>query len=146
MDLTNQIVIAHAFATIALAGLIWFVQVVHYPLMARVGSEEFSAYASEHVRRTTLVVAPLMLAELAAASWLALWPPVPQVIWATTVGFLLLIVVWLSTAVLQVPCHRQLERGLDPLRVRRLVTTNWVRTLAWTARAASALYLVVEVC
>jgi len=97
-----------------------------------------------YVRRTTLVVAPLMLTELATAIWLALWPPAPQLVWTTTTGLVLIVVVWLSTGLWQVPCHRQLERGLDPVSVRRLAATNWARTLAWTARAALALLLVVE--
>ena len=42
-------------------------------------------------------------------------------------------IIWLSTMVLQVPCHRRLETGFDAAVARRLVRTNWVRTFAWTA-------------
>jgi hypothetical protein len=43
-------------------------------------------------------------------------------------------VIWLSTALLQVPRHRALEAGFDPAAHRALVATNWIRTVAWTAR------------
>ena len=36
------LVVAHAAATLFMVGVIWFVQVVHYPLMARVSASEFA--------------------------------------------------------------------------------------------------------
>ncbi|MEM7204283.1 MAG: hypothetical protein AAF628_28750 [Planctomycetota bacterium] len=130
--------VVHGVATTALTGLIWFVQVVHYPLFANVGNREFPAYAEQHVRRTTMVAAPLMLVEAATAAWLTIAPPTPAVAPLTWVGFALLLVIWISTAALQVPCHGRLARGFDPKIAGRLVRTNWVRTIAWTARCALA--------
>jgi hypothetical protein len=43
--------------------------------------------------------------------------------------------------VLQVPCHRTLERGFDPAVARRLVATNWIRTVCWSLRLLVALAL-----
>jgi hypothetical protein len=40
----------HLAATAAMVGLIWFVQVVHYPLFASVGADEFVAYENAHTR------------------------------------------------------------------------------------------------
>lgn len=136
-----SLVLLHAAATWLLVGLIWFVQVVHYPMLARLGPDGFDEHALFHVRRTSLVVAPAMLAEAGCASWLALAPPSPAAVAPTAVGFALLLAVWLSTALLQVPCHRRLERGYDLAAARRLVGSNWIRTLAWTARGAIALLL-----
>lgn len=141
----DLVAIAHAFPTVALVGLIWFVQVVHYPLFALVGERDYARYAAAHVRRTTWVVAPLMLTEFGCAVALALSPPAPELAWLTTTGFVLLVVVWVSTALLQVPCHRRLERELDREVVARLVATNWIRTLAWTARGVIALVIVLLV-
>ncbi|NIP85737.1 MAG: hypothetical protein GTO03_09310, partial [Planctomycetales bacterium] len=61
--------------TLMMAGLIWFVQIVHYPLFAAVGEGEFPAFERKHQRLTTCVVAPLMLAELATAAGLVYWRP-----------------------------------------------------------------------
>ena len=66
------ILIAHAAATLYMTGLIWFVQVVHYPLMAAVGRDGFAAYESAHARLTTFVVAPGMLVEALCAGLLVL--------------------------------------------------------------------------
>lgn len=137
----SAIPLLHAFATVSMTGLIWFVQLVHYPMFARVGRETFIEYEREHQQRTTWIVGPLMLLELATAVWLAVHPPVgapAMVIWG---GLTLLAVIWASTAFLQVPAHRALENGFDERHVRRLVSTNWIRTVAWTIRSVLALWL-----
>jgi hypothetical protein len=53
----------HLLATASMAGLIWFVQMVHYPLFAAVGSGGFVEYEQLHQRRTSFVVGPLMAGE-----------------------------------------------------------------------------------
>ncbi len=125
------------FSTLALFGLIWFVQVVHYPLFLEVSPAQFPAYEAAHATRTTYVVAPLMLVELATSLALLLPRLRPPGIeapgaWA---GALLVVLIWLSTALLQVPLHNQLQAGYSAQLIRRLVATNWIRTAAWTARA-----------
>jgi len=137
----SAVVIAHAGSTLAMTGLIWLVQIVQYPLFARVGVDGFVSYHREHVRRTTWVVAPLMLTELMTAAWLVIDPPSATLRPLALVGLALLAAIWLSTVALQIPCHRKLEAGLDQAVVRRLVTTNWLRTVGWTARAATALWI-----
>lgn len=134
-----MILIIHAAATLYMAGLIWFVQLVHYPLMARVGERGYTSYQQLHERRTALAVAPAMLTELCCATYLALRTPghvAPALAWA---GLLLVVLLWLSTALLQVPCHKRLGRGFDADAHRRLVRTNWLRTVLWSARGAIAL-------
>lgn len=121
-----------------MTGLIWFVQVVHYPLFAKVGEAAFKGYEHDHQRKTTWVVAPVMLIEAAAASILV----VPVVGVANSIlawlGLALLAVVWISTFLVQVPLHAALERTPSRGAMDRLVLTNWVRTAAWTARAVVA--------
>lgn len=136
----NAVLLVHAGATCFMAGLIWFVQVVHYPLLARVATDHFAGYARAHQARTTGVVAPVMLVEAATAVAIAVSPPggAPAVAW---IALALLAIVWLSTALIQVPCHRQLEAGFAMSAHRRLVASNWIRTIGWTARAAIALWL-----
>ncbi len=133
---------AHLAATFYMVGLAWFVQRVHYPLFAGVGAERFAAYQREHVSRTSPVVGPPMLVEAASALALVALPRAfapPALVW---LGIALLIAVWSSTALLQIPRHRDLASGFSASAHRRLVATNWIRTSAWTLRGAVALGLV----
>lgn len=135
------LVLLHTAATLAMTGLIWFVQIVHYPLFATIDASSFRAYEEQHVRRTTKVVAPLMLVELVTAIGLLLWPTEVASSVTPIVGICLLAVIWLSTAFGQVPHHRTLAQGQDQLAIRRLVASNWIRTIAWTLRSIVALQI-----
>lgn len=137
------LVATHAAVTWALTGLIWFVQVVHYPLFAAVGPVAFPGYHAAHTRLTTLVVAPLMLAEAALAFWLVAGRADPG--WAAWAGGALVVVVWLATFGLSVPRHNWLAvHGADADVIRTLASTNWLRTMAWTARAVLAWWMLRE--
>lgn len=61
------ILLTQVFATLFMVGLIWFVQIVHYPLYANVGREQFPEYETLHNQLTTRVVGPVMLVEMATA-------------------------------------------------------------------------------
>jgi hypothetical protein len=138
------LLLIHAAATLAIVGLIWFVQVVHYPLFGFASERRFSRFAGEHQRRTSLVVVPLMFVEAGTALALLVAPPLGLGRGPLWLGMLLLMVIWLSTALLQVPLHRHLSSGRDAIAIRRLVASNWVRTTAWTGRGALALFLLAE--
>jgi uncharacterized membrane protein len=131
------------FSTLAMAGLIWFVQVVHYPMFRNVGESSFSDYIKLHQRLTTWVVAPLMLVEAFSAVGLLYWPPenIPAGwLWA---GIGLVFVIWFSTAFLQVPRHGgMVESGFSDKHHSALVATNWIRTAAWTARGILTTFIV----
>lgn len=130
-----------------LVGLIWTIQVVHYPLFAAVGVDRFVAYEASHTRLITLVVGPVMLVEAATAGLLVVMRPDAIPAWIAWVGLVLVGVIWLSTAVLQVPDHERLADGFDAAAHAHLVGTNWIRTIAWTLRGlllAAALWMIIR--
>jgi hypothetical protein len=138
------LLLVHAATTCFMAGLVWFVQVVHYPLYARVGVTTFTAYEQDHVRRTNWVVAPLMGLEALAAGLLLLHPPAGVDLALVWIAALLLAGIWLATFTLQVPRHAALLRSFDPGVHASLVRTNWLRTTSWTIRAALSLVFLVS--
>jgi hypothetical protein len=111
-------------ATLFMTGLIWFVQVVHYPLFSAVGQEGFIHYEVRHSNLTTLVVAPVMLLELLSILFLLRYPPAEVSTWQLYCGLGLLAFIWLSTAFVQVPQHSILAKGFNQQAHELLVTTN----------------------
>ncbi|MGB3635365.1 MAG: hypothetical protein WA982_15085 [Rubrobacteraceae bacterium] len=139
--MTNLLLLSHVGATLFMVGLIWFVQIVHYPLFGSVGVEDFRAYAEAHSRLTTRVVGPPMLLEASTAVLLIFVRPesVPgTLVWT---GAVLLAIAWLSTALLQVPRHTRLGFGFDAETHRFLVLSNWARTIAWSLRGLVVLWM-----
>ena len=134
--------LAHCASTLYMTGIIWFVQVVHYPLFSSIGFEGFSAYEQRHTALTTWVVAPPMLVELSTALiliWLRPFGISTVQIW---IGLGLLVVIWISTFLLQVPCHEALSKEFDATVISRLVWTNWLRTAAWSLRGLLVLWMI----
>ncbi|MEM1219478.1 MAG: hypothetical protein AAGH79_11215 [Bacteroidota bacterium] len=139
MDLIELALQVHLISTVFMAGLCWFVQVVHYPLMERVGFSGWDNYQKGHTARTSLVVVPAMLAELGTGT-LLVWAEWGNVLFL--LNYAALVVIWLSTFLIQVPIHNHLLVGWDSRQHTRLVQSNWVRTILWSLRTI-LLFLIV---
>lgn len=143
-QLASLVVLANITSTLVLVGLIWFVQVVHYPQFAHVGKDHFADYQAAHVRSTTWVVALPMLVEAVTSAVLAWSPPSQELAFACWIGLALVVAIWLSTILLQVPKHNALREGFDSVAHHGLVRSNWIRTICWSGRGALCLYILLS--
>lgn len=123
-----------------MTGLIWFVQIVHYPIFARVAPDYFRGFHAAHMSLTGRVVILPMLIELGLAFVLAFRVSG----WMSWAALALVGVAWLSTFLFSVPAHGQLGEGFNAEAITRLVATNWIRCWAWTLRAGLLVYMVVR--
>jgi hypothetical protein len=112
--------------------------------MNQVGSDRFREFHRQHGLRITFVVVAPMLVELVSATALAVWAPKGVEPELPVIGLVLVAVIWLSTFAVQVPVHRRLALGFDSMAHRRLVTSNWLRTAAWSFRAVVALAIAIQ--
>lgn len=128
------VLVVSTVAAWGMVGVIWIVQLVHYPLLGRLSALEPTVAAVDHQRRITWVVGPLMAAEGVSALILLVSRPASMSAMSAFAAAALLGVALASTAFVQVPLHTRLAEAHDDDVVRSLITTNWVRTVAWTAR------------
>ena len=128
------ILLLNVLTTLYMTGVIWFVQIVHYPLFGKVGEAYYREYHTHHARLTGFVVAMPMLVELGTAGLLAATPPMGISSRQTVLGLIMVILLWISTALVQVPRHTILGDGYDAVAHRTLVASNWFRTLLWSLR------------
>ncbi|MFB6231719.1 MAG: hypothetical protein ABEL04_11245 [Salinibacter sp.] len=136
-----MLLLTHAAATLLMVGVILVVQLVHYPLFRYVRAADYDAFQAAHMRRITWIVAPAMTAEFATAGWIAWTPPPGVPAWMGWTGLGLVLFIWVTTGLIQVPLHRRLTDGFDAAAHHRLVATNWLRTSAWTLRAGLVLWM-----
>ncbi|MDF7823291.1 hypothetical protein P4B35_04650 [Pontiellaceae bacterium B12227] len=114
----------------ALATLIWLVQLIIYPAFGQIRTDRFCDWHHGYMNAISIVVMPLMLAQAA----LTMYGLISAFSWfgASAAGCML--VAWGVTFTLSVPCHRALQKsGNTPELVKRIVATNWFRTIAWSA-------------
>jgi hypothetical protein len=144
MNLEIILLIINTVSTWFMTGLIWFVQIVHYPLFDGVGVEQFQTYAERHRQLTTMVVAAPMIVEIITAFLLA-------VVWKRSdgsllwIGFGLVLAIWICTACFSIPCHAKLcGTGFDARTYHFLVGSNWIRTLLWTSRALLLAFVIYK--
>jgi hypothetical protein len=140
----SLVVVGHAASTVFLAGVIWTIQVVHYPLFTRVAPAGFTAAMADHSRRITGVVLLPWAVQGATTVWLLVQRPAgtpTPLIWSAAVLATLPVAVTIAASV---PAHQALGRGFDPRVHARLLATNWLRTAAWTAHAAVAVAILLH--
>ncbi|MFO7846388.1 MAG: hypothetical protein R6V27_07495 [Balneolaceae bacterium] len=127
--------ITSAFMT----GLIWTVQLVHYPSFHAFEKNQFAKHMDFHRTRISYIVLPVMLLELASSVSLAAMSTNFRS--EFIIALAVLIIIWASTFFLQVPAHGAIAQTYDRDVVKKLVATNWIRTLCWTFRTSILLYV-----
>ena len=124
--------IIHLIATSVMVGVIWIIQLVHYPSFHFIELNKYTTFQRFHMSRISYVVIPAMLTELFTLILIIiLMDQVDPIILASA---LLLIVIWLMTALFFSGVHQKLTLGYDQVVVEKLVKLNWGRTLLWTLR------------
>ena len=127
MDLAFKL---HIISTCALIGLIWIVQIVHYPAFYFVEDKRFVEFESFHKKSITTIVLPLMVTELVTGLVLLYFNR--GVIHG--INSLSIILIWLSTFFISVPLHDKLSQTKSREDISNLVSTNWIRTSLWSIR------------
>ncbi len=115
-----------------MTGLIWLIQLVHYPSFHLADPQRFQEFHLQHSSRITFIVAPLMGLELVTAMLLVRERGDSYAWWLNLLGVVL---IWACTAFLSVPLHNQLANGYNTDKINALVLTNWPRTVIWTLRS-----------
>lgn len=123
----------HTIASLFMFGVIWYVQVVHYPFFKFLRNEEEVHGLEFHQKRTGYLVIPAMIIELGTAIWL-LFKPFPNLFCAILL-LVLTVAPLFTTFILQVPCHKSLLKNREERTLNRLINTNWIRTWLWSLKA-----------
>jgi len=132
-------------ATLFMAGVLWTMQVLNYPLLSLVGRDALPGYETVHNRRFGLVVFPGVLVALGAAIGLIFVRPTRVPVWGPVAEVGLLVGIAVSTAALQAPQHGRLAKGWDAGAHELLVRSNWIRVVLWSAAGLLALFMTQQV-
>lgn len=135
--MVHLLLLANLILSALLTGLIWFVQIVHYPIFRKVPPAHFLTYHAAHTQTTGQVVGVPMLAELLIGGWLALQPFTGSWRWINYAGYGCVLLIWAVTFLVAIPLHNKLaSEGYKAEIIDNLVAVNWLRTVLWTVRTA----------
>ena len=119
----------HSIVDFGMCVVLWLVQLVIYPSFLRLESSEIVAWHKAYTFRVSFVILPLMFGQL-ALSILSVVEDPSILEW---VAFVFVLVCWILTFFVSVPLHRKIEQNDITRETRRkLITTNWPRTILWS--------------
>lgn len=133
LSLNTAIWLCHLAATTVMLGVVWYAQLVRYPSFGQIPADQFVEYHRRYTMNISWIVGPAMILELLSGFALLATASGPCFA-GIAASMVMLAIIWISTFMIQVPCHHALGQGFHMITHRRLVSTNWVRTVFWSAR------------
>lgn len=126
----QAIPLLHFCITTFMCGIIWLIQLVHYPSFHFIDKKDFVHFEFFHTKWISFIVMPAMILEITLQLYLVWKSPTQNYMITTS----LLIIIWLTTFLFSVPAHNKLSNAKDESLIDKLIHTNWIRTFCWTAR------------
>lgn len=127
-----MLLLLHFMASSIMVGVIWVIQLVHYPSFNYIEKQRYSNFQSFHMTRISYVVIPVMLIEL--LTLVLLIYSMDQINIELVLSGIILLLIWVITAIFFSGAHQKLTLGYDKSVVGNLIQMNWSRTLLWTFR------------
>ena len=124
------LLLIHLISTSLMVGIIWVIQVVHYPSFHFIGNSRYISFQKFHMERISYIVIPVMLVE-SISGLLLIYDEINTIL---LISMVLLLSIWMLTVFFFASVHQQLVSGYKQETVRKLVLINWIRTLLWTLR------------
>ncbi len=109
--------------------VVWLAQVIMYPSLAHIERDAFLSWHRKYSSRIAFFVIPLLCGQAIIVGIMIYLGGG----FLTILSAAIIVLCWVSTFGLSVPCHAKLQRsGKDLSVIRRLVWTNLIRTILWS--------------
>ena len=127
----------HFLSTSLMVGIIWVIQLLHYPTFHFIKESDYVEFQHFHMQRISFIVVPVMIIELLSGFMLVYYFRSNLLI----LCLIILLVIWLITFVFFTKLHQSLLGGYDKIIVDNLVQINWSRTVLWSLRLIILIYI-----
>ena len=127
----------HFLSTSLMVGIIWVIQLLHYPTFHFIKESDYVEFQHFHMQRISFIVVPVMIIELLSGFMLVYYFRSNLLI----LCLIILLVIWLITFVFFTKLHQSLLGGYDKIIVNKLVQINWSRTVLWSLRLIILIYI-----
>ena len=127
----------HFLSTSLMVGIIWVIQLLHYPAFHFIKEIDYVEFQHFHMQRISFIVVPVMIIELLSGFMLVYYFRSNLLI----LCLIILLVIWSITFVFFTKLHQSLLDGYDKIIVDKLVQINWSRTVLWSLRLIILIYI-----
>ena len=130
----NTLLLIHFVSTAFMTGLIWVVQLVHYPSFYFIEDKKFINFEKFHKKRISFIVLPVMVLEVLTGVMLIYFHEETYLETNFISNLIILLIIWIVTFGFSMRMHQKLEKGADSKAIHFLIATNWIRTIGWSLR------------
>jgi hypothetical protein len=124
----------HLVSTSFMVGVIWIVQLVHYPTFLFIDEQKSYDFQKFHMSRISYIVMPAMTTELFSGIYIYIYSNMAIESNLFLLALTILIINWIITALVFVKMHNKLLINYKIEIISLLVKWNWLRTLLWSVR------------
>ena len=135
----DDLLTTHLTSTSIMVGIIWVIQLVHYPSFKYVKESDFIIFQKYHMINISYIVFPIMFTEL-ITSLLIFFSGEKSFFFM--LSLICLSMIWVITGVLFTKFHSILQTGKDLKMIEKMIKANWIRTLLWTMRLIMILFVI----
>ena len=133
----------HFSLTFFMTGLIWLIQLIHYPTFSFIEKKQYKQFQNFHMNRIFYLVAPIMILELFSGAYFFFFYFSESIFFS--INFILNILIWMITLIVFVRIHRKLLDGFKASLYKKLILSNWSRTFLWTSKCIFIFIYKVEI-
>ena len=134
--------VIHLVSTSFMVGVIWIVQLVHYPTFLFIDEQKSNDFQKFHMSRISYIVMPAMTTELFSGIYIFIYSNMAIDSNLFLLALTILIINWIITALVFVKMHNKLLINYKIEIISLLVKWNWLRTLLWSVRLILLLRMV----
>ena len=135
----DDLLIFHITSTSIMVGVIWVIQLVHYPSFKYVKDSDYIIFQKYHMSNISYIVFPVMCTELVTALFIFFSGEESLFF---VLSLICLFLIWVITGVLFSKFHSILQTGKDLKIIEKMIKANWIRTLLWTMRLIMILFVI----
>ena len=129
----------HIISTSIMVGVIWVIQLVHYPSFKYVNESDYIIFQKYHMSNISYIVFPVMFTELITALIILFFGEKSLFF---VLSLICLFLIWVITGVLFTKYHSILKEGKDLMIIEKMIKANWIRALLWTMRLIMILFVI----
>jgi len=122
----DLIMLIHLLSTSSMVGVIWIIQLLHYPSFHYINNANYSTFQDFHMNRVSFVVVPIMITEFFSGILLVF---IFTTFFLFKILFVMLASIWIITFLFFTKLHHSLTKGYDKNIINKLVKLNWLRTV-----------------
>lgn len=125
----------------AILGVLWYLQLVHYPLLKKV-KDNFTAYETLSVRKILFFMTPWIILDVLVNVILAL--NLSSGFAGIIMGIILALSIftWLMTFFFQIDIQQELLSGFSLKSLKSVIRSSLIRTIIWSFKVALLVYYV----